>query len=818
LSASLRYACITLLLLSFFGAGSLCAQWNKVAQFNGERGTCGFFWNELNGLVGFGNGFFGAGINALILRTTDGGKTWVNCTIPPAQGEVSSIFMKDHSVGYASIYESTNPPRTYTIWKTTDGGITWQDHTFPNDAAITTCVYATSKALVRTTWFDGNIGGRSLDDGVTFSKTFSNQNGDRSNGIDFSDDVNGVVSMGPSNNQFNTIWGTQDGGVTWNEGDAIPEAWSVYALKGTKTFFAMPEGQSSVWNWDLYRTDDGGTSWNAGFTFPFNDLFTGHIGGALSTLYVQTSSARPRGLFRSDDLGTTWKNVGGPSNDRDTRFAVTGCSGEVVYAFDNSGGIWKTTNGGDGTLHGSGGNGTLSLAPPSLSISNSCGPARGYITLSNVNCDSLVVDSITLSPNANKEFSVDTTTSNFIMFSNSSVGVPILFQSDSDVTRNTIIHIHAHSSSRVIDTTVSLQAQHSTISGPIMSLPFDSVYMETRYCQPLRRLIAIANRNCDSLIIDSVLMNPQYPEFIIDTSQTPKLTLGKNSSGAIPVFYETDSNLTRQTTMRIIAHSLDRKIDTTIILVAKHSTAPEPLLITPPTAKIGDQVLIPVYLRPTTDSFTITHYTFHLSYDGDVLTLVSAPNQYSTISTLSAGETVTIGPTEPSGALCTVNFTSPITEASNLTLPLIYLRMGVTLSRNLFSAIRLDTFSISNTAPLPLCTIPETMFMVDPLCGDSIISKYMLNGTMPGFLSVYPNPNSGSGIEAEIYVPKENSLSLEITDAEGKNIQRIFDEKYFASGKYMLPINTSSLSSGKYILHIRTADGFSRQQEIIVLR
>ncbi|MFI5264966.1 MAG: T9SS type A sorting domain-containing protein [Candidatus Kapaibacterium sp.] len=324
--------------------------------------------------------------------------------------------------------------------------------------------------------------------------------------------------------------------------------------------------------------------------------------------------------------------------------------------------------------------------------------------------------------------------------------------------------------------------------------------------------------NCDSLVIDTIIMDPQYPELIIDTSQTPKLALQKFSSGSVPVFYQTDSNLTRRTTLRIIAHSLDRKIDTTIILVAKHSTAPEPLLTAPLKAKIGDQVLIPLYLHPTRDSFTITHFAFHLSYDGDVLTLSQSPLQYETNHTLSSGGAVTFGTPKAAGVLCTVDLTAPLTEASNLALPLIYLRMNVTLSRNLFSAIRLDTFSISNTAPLPLCTIPETMFLVDPLCGDSTISKYMFNGTMPGFLSVHPNPNSGTVIEAEIYVSRENTLTLEIINAEGKNMQKVFEGKYFTIGKHVLLVNTSSLPSGKYILRMRTSDGNSSQQEIIILR
>src|SRR5205085_10393062 len=95
--------------------------------------------------------------------------------------------------------------------------------------------------------------------------------------------------------------------------------------------------------------------------------------------------------------------------------------------------------------------------------------------------------------------------------------------------------IHAHSVNRSIDTMITIRAEHRTNPGPIMSLKYDSVYIETRYCQPVRTPIFCANLNCDSLIIDSIIMDPQYPEFIIDTIQNPnKLSLAKYSSIRIP--------------------------------------------------------------------------------------------------------------------------------------------------------------------------------------------------------------------------------------------------------------------------------------------
>src|SRR5207302_1060287 len=98
-------------------------------------------------------------------------------------------------------------------------------------------------------------------------------------------------------------------------------------------------------------------------------------------------------------------------------------------------------------------------------------------------------DSISISPDAYGEFSIDTLWQGSTVLSNSTFALPVLFQCDSDRTRLVQIHVHAHSGShsglRTIDTIITLRAQHSTVAGPLMSIEWDSVYMETRYCQPI---------------------------------------------------------------------------------------------------------------------------------------------------------------------------------------------------------------------------------------------------------------------------------------------------------------------------------------------
>jgi len=81
------------------------------------------------------------------------------------------------------------------------------------------------------------------------------------------------------------------------------------------------------------------------------------------------------------DGGASWVPVSGPMNTNDTRFAVTG-RGATVFAGDAAGVVWRTNNGGDGTL-------SLSvLASVVLTPENSNAPNGCYAVAV---CDSAVI-------------------------------------------------------------------------------------------------------------------------------------------------------------------------------------------------------------------------------------------------------------------------------------------------------------------------------------------------------------------------------------------------------------------------------------------
>ncbi len=342
---------VFLLLILLLPTG-LFADWTLLRTFN-DPVSCGFFVDADHGVIGTHN-HYNRG-TPQIWRTTDGGTTWTRSTTPTLNdGRLTSIFMKDATIGYATMWMYESP--FHLMWKTTDGGRTWFNHSQGNSSS-TTCVYATPHSLVLTSWpqirnFDR--GGFSLDDGRTINETFFNGFTEESNGIDFSDDLTGVVTPGPNadfTDEKSPCFFTTDGGRTWAEGGMMSESWGVYGARGTTTFLALPEGNQRDPQTSVVRSTNVGRTWQTVISFPNSFSFTGHIDGVGSTIYVQTDAdGTNSGLMRSVDLGTTWKNVGGPTNIRDTRFVVTGCKGEIVYAFDVNGGVWKTDDGGDGTL------------------------------------------------------------------------------------------------------------------------------------------------------------------------------------------------------------------------------------------------------------------------------------------------------------------------------------------------------------------------------------------------------------------------------------------------------------------------------------
>ena len=360
-----------------FGARDAGATWKKLYQnpSSNHAFRAAYFVDEQFGVIG-GDGGDGT------FRTTDGGLTWTNSPIAGApRGDITQIKMLDRLRGWMTIEVDQTVP---SLYETTDGALTWRPHSLLH---ISTDFYINGNIFVVTSRdVLGGSGHLSTDGGNTFTGNLL----DSTNGIDFVDNLHGVVT-----GFYSKDWSrTTDGGMTWMQLSPPEkiESWSVYALKGTSTFYTAGEGDWSNLGHiisSILRSTDNGATWSKVSNLAFRT--TGHIAGFGEMLYIQAffqdANGAPSGLgfFRSTDRGRTWFPVGGPNNENDTRFVVLGCQGNVVIGFDAIGGVWKTNDGGDGAFPQY----TFSESPVSVGVVDPCLSKDTTLTIRNPGCDTI---------------------------------------------------------------------------------------------------------------------------------------------------------------------------------------------------------------------------------------------------------------------------------------------------------------------------------------------------------------------------------------------------------------------------------------------
>lgn len=479
------------------------AGWQRVFYIPGRAFTAGFFSSELRGIIATADA-------SVFYRTFDGGKTWqptvsVPFTFPFS---VTQVFMKDSLRGWATIEEPNffGHPKSQ-LWRTSDGGANWIAAPLA-DTGNFSCVYETSKAVIATSRDPKFNSLKSTDGGNSFQPAEY----DVTNGVDFVDDLRGVITGFTATPWKRTI----DGGLTWQTitPQMTEESWGIYGVKGTGTFFVASEVDPTIRgarNSPVFRSTDYGATWQNIHTFPFNT--TGHVAGSSGKVYVQSDGTDSySGLFRSDDGGITWKSIGGPTRIYDKRFVVTGCNGGVVYAFDESGGVWKTRDGGDGTITEPNPEPMFTGLPITFS-SRICATSLASIRIANQYCDTLrLLDVSFVDPNddAVKSGAITiTNTPNFPIGIEGGSEDSIEFRWDpsryihTDTTVSFRVRIRYYSEALFIvrDTVITISAQ-AIGDEPAVALMPPVLDLDTiLFCAPTDSLFTLGNEGCDTLFI-----------------------------------------------------------------------------------------------------------------------------------------------------------------------------------------------------------------------------------------------------------------------------------------------------------------------------
>ena len=226
---------------------------------------------------------------AMILRTHDGGRTWVNATpqVNAQFGYISAVFL-DAQTAWALL--PVNYFDSGTLYQTSDGGLTWKSIAVPFAAASLQVLDA--HTAIAMAGLGAGAGSqavafyKSTDAGQTWTRLFVNDptvtgssnslplGGDKG-GFAFNNAQSGWVGGSiPVDNEI-YLYHTQDGGATWNQFPlALPPGYET-AQTGNAgpIFFSASEGILPV-NFVMpsepdglsvfYHTTDGGQTWTPG--------------------------------------------------------------------------------------------------------------------------------------------------------------------------------------------------------------------------------------------------------------------------------------------------------------------------------------------------------------------------------------------------------------------------------------------------------------------------------------------------------------------------------------------------------------------------
>src|ERR1051325_2414530 len=343
----------------------------------------------------------------------------------------------------------------------------------------------------------------------------------------------------------------------------------------------------------------------------------------------------------------------------------------------------------------------LTMTKQALDLHTSvCRPIGDSLIISNQSCDPMYLDSIVTSAPVFASF--DTT--RFPLQSNDSMSISVRFDPQDGKSRTMPVRLVMHTARRKIDTTIYTSTANAIPPNSLI-LSTDSLWMWTKYCQPIEAKLSIFDSGCQPMMIDSMVIGGDIRnEFLLALSKQ-SLEQKFDSASAL-VTFRPDTSGQRDCSMHLYLHEAGIPRDTIIKLRAENHTAPEPYLWTLPTIPAGQVLRIPVMLEPTLDTFSMSSFSFTLTHNTDILNAIGL----DFTNTCSNDTSHIVTNEEGTGTRVSVKLGKPITHLSDLTKPIVYVLDSVKLAPDTLTYISIASFSTDQDAAIVACSVPGGQF------------------------------------------------------------------------------------------------------------
>ena len=301
-----------------------------------------------------------------VIRTTDGGATWLTASPSGLSGSPSTAFFLDASTAWLAVMGAD--PTTGTLFHTSDGGATWSPVAVPFGGGSLKFVDAMHGwelvGLSAGMSHEAVAVYRTNDGGATWTRAiiddpsvpgFSDSLplvGDK-NGISALDANHAWVTGAQPSDDFIYVYATQDGGTSWVHQDfSIPTGYNpAQTSAALPVFFGSNKAVLPVLLFAntnaavFYVSQDGGQTWSA--TTPVAQ------GGFLAVASASDFFVWDGGtsLNVSHDAGSSWKIITPNVNLKDNLVSFQFVNATTGWALTSDASshhkLYKTTDGGN---------------------------------------------------------------------------------------------------------------------------------------------------------------------------------------------------------------------------------------------------------------------------------------------------------------------------------------------------------------------------------------------------------------------------------------------------------------------------------------